>query len=842
MKFKPITSIILIILLVTLVYATQDTPIWSDGKIGLETMDSDLNWSAGTFSAGIMSAGSADVGGYVHQLANSTAINTNNITINFLMVADTGTNGHNCFVWQGPNVTSRLGGISIVFGSTLDTSLTDIGSIGLLTGCDVGDWCNITATRYVNGSVTFAVNGTQVIYSIQPNIAKIGFNFVHFGSSGDVCDVRVDHFIAFNGTSLPAGPPPPPPPTEKFNVTASDSVTGAVISNYTVILINSTDTYTNRTTTGEIVFNNITGGIYNITISSNQSGGYHTANFTDYNATVDLSASLDKLYRVINFTYTGMIEANQSNYTRNLLYEINYNCVTEGNVTLDTYINETLIEVINLSCTNNTISLNDSYTHTTEGNFTIYHLFNVSAQSADNNQIIGNTSFISDLLNPTVSINLSTPEGFAIPNTNVTLICTDNIFIFNLTYNSTFNNIPLFFGNASNGTKKINESLLLDGTNILIGFCADPFGSTTLIRNITIFNAELILIDEIDNTLFDVKNVTSARAYFDDNQTFFDFKLTNTSKVNFSSSITNKLRVELIYADGITITRHLDTGLIPSPARICANKEGVEHFQQLIISARERSTILRNIFANCIVAADTTRFAFQDSFVLQAFTISSTYTLATLREGREIILASLDGSLESFINLDTLELSETPFKLNIQPESISFEKSGSSNMRIIYKNLKKDNIGLTLTITNMKNNELVLNQNTFQDFNEVTIFFDFSTLSNVTNSTLFVIQADSVQETTTNSFKRYFNINASSGIIRTELAFLISFLLVIFGLTFAAVRITLSWFGIFIMIFAISVLSFAVLTPAVILLMAVETILLIFIGVVLAINTYSTLT
>ena len=655
-------------------------------------------------------------------------------------------------------------------------------------------------------------------------------------------DDERDRIFDLNDAGLPLEPSAPPaPPVQQFSITSVDFDNGSIVNNFTAIISNATETYINFTTTGNITFENISNGLFDIIVLSDMGGGYYTFNKSDHNAAADLEVNLVKYYRVFNTTYSGFVEFNNSNFTRSLKYNISYRCPDFSNTTLDTYTNGTITQQNNLTCTNSTALFNASISYSEEGNFTLWHFLNTTFLPDIHNELFGNSSFISDLINPSVSINFTVPEGFAVPLTNTTLICSDNIFVGNLTYNITFNQITLTYANFSNGTTLKNETDLIDGPNFLTGGCADPFGKTMRTINRTIFNAELILIDEVDNTDFDLDNVTGARAYFDENQTFFDFKVSGTNRANFSASVTNKLRIELIYLDGTVITRYIDMNLLPNEVRVCANKEGITHFQQLIISARERSTILENVFADCVVAADTTRFAFQDSFVLQAFTISSLYSLITVREGREIILASLDGSLETFINLDALELSETPFNLKIQPETISFEKTGATTIQIHYLNIQLDNTELTLDITNMDTDTSVFRSSSFADLNDVTIFFDYSTLSNVSNTTLFFIQADSIKPTTTNSFKRYFNTNASSGLMRSEFAFLISFLLVIFGLTFTATRLALGWFGIFMLIFAIATLSFSVLTTAVIFLMAVETILLVFIFVILTINTYPTL-
>lgn len=87
--------------------------------------------------------------------------------------------------------------------------------------------------------------------------------------------------------------------TPSFTITTIDTYDSSAINNFTVTLFNSTDSYTNATTTGSITWDNLT-GIYDLTINSSANGGYFERTYENVNVSNDLEAKLWQAILYVN--------------------------------------------------------------------------------------------------------------------------------------------------------------------------------------------------------------------------------------------------------------------------------------------------------------------------------------------------------------------------------------------------------------------------------------------------------------------------------------------------------------------------------------------------------------
>jgi hypothetical protein len=634
------------------------------------------------------------------------------------------------------------------------------------------------------------------------------------------------------------------PASSNLTLTVVNSLNLSSITNYTLLIEGNGQSFIVTTNNGTIPLSNLTGYIYNLTIVSlTEKGGF--INRTIINQIINsttLQANLTPLYYFFSSDYSSYLTFRNINYSRNLTYSINISCPSFLNTTLDIYINYSLYNSSAISCLNSSQVLNGSYQHGQEGNFTIYLYLNASYLPDSNSRATRVNNFTSDLNNPTITLlNLTTGNGFSQPFTNLSLRCLDTIMP-NLTYYSALNGVTLQYQNHSNNFTATNQTQLTNGANVLLGNCSDYFGSTQSIYNRTAYLGYISLIDEVDNTLFNVNNASSVRVYFDTNSSYYDFKATGTNTLNFTTSEASQLRFELIYNDGSVITRYVDLTLINGEVRVCANKQGVTHYQQLIISATEQPAVLKNVFSNCVIAADYTRFAYQDALTLQSFSIASLYYLYTYIGVVQTFLASVDGSISTFINLDQLQFNQQGYNLNVLGDALTFQKSNGVIV-IYYNNLAQDNTALSLTITRMDTSATVfsLADSAFTDKNEFNINFDYSTLSGINETVLFKLDLTKTNAQGATVISKYFNTNASSGGLNPFVAAVFSILLTIFGLTFASARITFSWFGIIVELGAIAILTFAVANWYITMLLGLNVIMLIFIVLILTAKNYPTL-
>ena len=179
-----------------------------------------------------------------------------------------------------------------------------------------------------------------------------------------------------------------------------------------------------------------------------------------------------------------------------------------------------------------------------------------------------------------------------------------------------------------------------------------------------------------------------------------------------------------------------------------------------------------------------------------------------------------------------MQFSQSQISVNIQPESLTFTNTGNSTIRIFYQDVAQDNTDMNVTIMRLDTNELVYSSSTFLNLSEWTLYFDYSTL-NVTANTLFKITVTSTDPAGTSDFNRYFTTSGSSGIWTPSFAFMMSFLLAVFGLSFTITRTAFSWFGIAVMLVSLIFASLGAGTWYIVLLQVIEAILLMWIGVLM---------
>lgn len=451
------------------------------------------------------------------------------------------------------------------------------------------------------------------------------------------------------------------------------------------------------------------------------------------------------------------------------------------------------------------------------GNYSVGVFVDVVFDSLMDNWF-GNDSYYFDLQPPEAFVVVTSAGGGfgGIGNSlvNVSYYCVDSDSLYT-NYTVDLNTVRLLgeseyavnssFYNLTSGTGLDNDYVYV--------FCEDFFRSDALNESFTVYSKTLNLINETAGDAFNVANLTSIKVYVADNSSFYDFTANGVSSVNYTSVNYTKLRFELVYKNGDVITRYIDTSLFSGSDEIdvCANLEGTVHYEQLLLSSVQRPVWVYNRYSNCYVAADYTRFAYQDSYVLKAYTIAAQYNVFVNSGGSKVILAGLDGSIASYVNLDILEYSLTDVDYSILSDSLVFEPLTGSIMKIVYKNLEGDNSGVVVRITRTDNDTVVYSGVELDSPNNFSILFSWGGLVNVTNSTLFKIDLD-MNKTggTTDSLSRYFNLNARVGFLSSGLSAILAIFLLVFGFTLASSKVTFSWFGIFVCLSALVLLSLAV--------------------------------
>lgn len=543
-------------------------------------------------------------------------------------------------------------------------------------------------------------------------------------------------------------------------------------------------------------------------------------------------------FKVFNVNYSGWVNSSGELYARALNYSIDYICPTGYSSTYNLLYNNTINLTAPLSCDNTRKISNYSVLPTTEAHRNISFYFNTTYPLSPNTSAV-NTTFIFDLNAPSVSYyNMTIEAGFSYSNTTLTLICTDTAYKLPL-YNVTVNGVTYLYNNFSSGSSK-TANASLSGTNTAYFTCSDPFSTRTDTLQKTIYIKTLILIDEVTGNPFDVNNVSNLTVYLDDNSTFYLFKTSPpTNSVNFTAIQNTRLRFEIKYGSGDIIIRYVDASIEEaSEIRVCANKDDVTHYEQIVISSTERPVTIKSVYANCVVGQDNTRFVYQDNLVLKIYTMKTLYYLYTYDDdGNKVYLASMDGSFQTYYNIDVLEFNQQGYNIGITGDTIGISKSATA-INIYYESLDNNSVSTQVIIKDVNTSTVLFNTTETASPNLFYMYFDYSTLG-LSNSSIFSVQvtkttSTGAQSTTT----KYFSLAGRSGLMPSGFAFAIGVLCIIFGLTFTVTRASLGWFGIIVMLVSIAVLSMAVASWYVTLLLVMSVIILIYIVLLLVQQNY----
>lgn len=625
-------------------------------------------------------------------------------------------------------------------------------------------------------------------------------------------------------------PPIPPPDSDPFKIYAYNSIreTQILKFNATISGLNTYST-TNGTLNTPLLQNDT--GTYNITIKA---PSYFSRTYNAYSPANNINASLTPI-GILNLSFANYTTITGTNYTRELIYNFNYICDTGSTTYLKRYINSTLNHTKSLTCTNTTATASESFRYDKEGKYLLTLEFDTDIGVTTNAKT--NNLFISDLFNPTITgFTFEISEGFLTPLAYINFTCTDNI-ISTLTYYSYLNGALIDEETHPSGTVHSNRTTaLINGNNNATVKCSDGFGITSSSNIKNVLLRTLFLIDEQDNTAFNLPNATSLIAYIDDNRTSFNFKAQGTSNISFIATANVKLRFEIIYSDGIIILRYVDTGLTEDNIRVCVNKDGVTHYEQILTSSSVRPVILNSVYADCMVAADYTRFAYQNAKILKAYTYNNLYYLYTFEnndpDDTQIFLASVDGSLATYINLDTLEFLERGYDITTIGDAVAISKRNANEMNILYYNVLQNNDALRVAITNAATGQVYLNSTSFSDVNEANIIFNFATL-NTNATTLFKIYVTKTINGQDNTILKYFTSEGITGSVNSSLIFIVSIFLLVFGLSFTVTQRAFAWFGIIIILANLGLLSYAIGAWYITFSMAVNAIILVYIFLVM---------
>jgi hypothetical protein len=405
----------------------------------------------------------------------------------------------------------------------------------------------------------------------------------------------------------------------------------------------------------------------------------------------------------------------------------------------------------------------------------------------------------------------------------------DQVFIYNATYVN-----PVTQGiltNAANLSSNITEG----GMDLILScraYDGTSYSSWLNSSFVTVYDnlINLQLIDEIDGTLFNFGNLTSARMYYNETH-YIDLKTTNITNFNYAYSDDDP-NVWFEFAnDYYLVLRYFDFSLFEddSGVRICVNKHTVEEVQNTLISASQTPAKIRNVFSNCYIVGDYTRFAYQNALSLRFFTIDAIYELQTYSDGAALILAYVDGGISTYYNLDTLLFNQNAYNVNIMNPDLTASAYSSDTIHIKYQNPYNDNIASTLSIYDL-NSSTLLYSSTPATPNAWDVYYNYTLLGfSPTNETIFKVVVNEQKLSSSNTLVIYVKPNGAMGTLPNGVAFAFSVFLYILAIGGLSFNYAFGFVGIFLILGALIVTAFAVGSNAILMLQTIELLSLIFI-------------
>jgi len=217
-------------------------------------------------------------------------------------------------------------------------------------------WHNLTwFYNHSNTTMHSYIDGVQIKaeeYSAENFIWLQGLH-IWYNDGGGICEeCMFDNFHFWNYTT-----PPPPPPDSQFLITAIDQYDSTALVNLTAWR-DGTAYYTNNGTLYVNLLQNDT-NLYDIVITSNDSGGYFNKTYLNVNVSSNLEATL--FQAILNLNATEILTNNP---------------ITSGLFNLSGQTNDTGLFYVKAGTYNVTFTHDDYYSMTTE--FTIGALENLS--------------------------------------------------------------------------------------------------------------------------------------------------------------------------------------------------------------------------------------------------------------------------------------------------------------------------------------------------------------------------------------------------------------------------------------------------------------------------------
>ena len=467
-----------------------------------------------------------------------------------------------------------------------------------------------------------------------------------------------------------------------------------------------------------------------------------------------------------------------------------------------------------------------------------------STDNADNNETIKTSNFttVGNLIPPTITLTTTQGYGFVTDfNIGVTINCQDDwldpiTYDINLNTDTNKTNL-LHVLDSNNQTKTIYYANSNPQQVRFKARCTDGSGNYAEADSSTIYQLLFRLVNEQNGnnvTVADLNSwLTSALVYTYDGNFSFDFNGSGVTTKKFLSP-GQQVRFDFAYKDStVVINRDIDFSLITDTNIPVCLAPPQTFYIQTIYSASTKPIILYSDSTKCYNMVSNTKFALENGLMARAYTISKPYLLKTIINGVTTSLASLDGSLENTVNVDSLQFNQSALDIKIGNDAISLGKdlSDYNIIKFYYLNPNEDSTSTTFVI---RNGGVVLftitEDSTPNEFVANWNYLD----ANLDRNTVLSMTVSKTIENVVESYTFYFTIEATyyQGVVNEWFALIVAFCLVLFGLTLVAYKHSFGWFGLIMLCAALLITALAPGYWYVRFFQGILLILIIFVGIV----------
>lgn len=213
--------------------------------------------------------------------------NTGNVTLEFNLRTNVAcVSGYNSIYIMNQNssagaLTGQTWALNKLANGSINLREQTVGTTGAATGMFAdGTWHRVRLVFYENyptQSIAVYINGTfNQNMSLNTNVTTSFF--VQFGYLDSLCDFDVDNMTAYNQSA-----------PDIFNFVATDYIDNTTLTNFKLIINNQSMNSTYDSSNGTLNISTLPNSIaqfpygrYNISLSSNQSGGYFNRTFDNF--------------------------------------------------------------------------------------------------------------------------------------------------------------------------------------------------------------------------------------------------------------------------------------------------------------------------------------------------------------------------------------------------------------------------------------------------------------------------------------------------------------------------------------------------------------------------------